>query len=217
MTFGCAAVRELAPDLALGVVGGAERAELLLHVNACPHCQSLVAELSETADLLMLLAPEAEPSPGFTRRVLAEMGVGRRRLPWRSIAAAVAAAAAASILSIAVVRIVDEGVPAKTSVASAPRFDSAAMVGSGDRNAGTVFVSHSNPASINVSVDYAVPDGTYEVHLVQGSTSRVLGSMTVSENHGVWSGTISGNRLAAAHVALVDANGTRVCEGVLKS
>ncbi len=46
----CSEVRELAPELALGILGGAERAEVLLHVNGCARCQAYVAELTEAAD-----------------------------------------------------------------------------------------------------------------------------------------------------------------------
>ena len=61
----CAEVRELAPELALGILGGAERAEVVLHVNGCARCQAYVAELTEAADALPLLVPEVEPPAGF--------------------------------------------------------------------------------------------------------------------------------------------------------
>ena len=67
----CAEAREQAPELALGTLGGAERAEVILHVNGCARCQAYVDEFTEVADALPLLAPEAEPSPGFEDRVLA--------------------------------------------------------------------------------------------------------------------------------------------------
>ena len=66
----CAQVRELAPELALGILSGAERAEVLLHVNGCARCQAYVAELTEAADVIPQLAPEAEPPLGFEGRVL---------------------------------------------------------------------------------------------------------------------------------------------------
>ena len=69
--FGCAEVRELAPDLALGTLSGGERAEALLHVNGCARCQALVAELTDVADRLPLLAAELEPPPGFGESTVA--------------------------------------------------------------------------------------------------------------------------------------------------
>ena len=57
----CAQVRELAPELALGILGGAERAEVVLHLNDCARCQVYVAELTEAADVIPQLVSEAEP------------------------------------------------------------------------------------------------------------------------------------------------------------
>ena len=77
----CAEVRELAPELALGILGGAERAEVVLHVNGCARCQAYVAELTEAADAIPQLAPEAEPPAGFERRVLHRLGEARAPHP----------------------------------------------------------------------------------------------------------------------------------------
>src|SRR2546428_1666096 len=96
----CADVRELAPELALGIVGGPERAEALQHASECGPCRALVGELSEAADALPLLAAEAEPPPGFEERVLAALQAGRRRSRRRVIGALAAVAAAAAIVSI---------------------------------------------------------------------------------------------------------------------
>ena len=69
----CAAARELAPDLALGLLPGAERARLLAHLAGCASCDALVAELADVADSLLLLAPGADPPPGFESAVLARI------------------------------------------------------------------------------------------------------------------------------------------------
>src|SRR3954470_21447201 len=105
----CAEVRELAPELALGILGGAERAEVVLHVNGCARCQAYVGELTEAADAIPQLVPEREPPPGFEDRVLHHLDDGRRRTRRRWVGAAAAAAAAAAIFSITVVRVVESG------------------------------------------------------------------------------------------------------------
>ena len=69
----CADVEAVAAELALGLLGGPERAEALAHIDGCAHCRVLVDELSVTADELLLLAPGAEPSSGFEARVLAQL------------------------------------------------------------------------------------------------------------------------------------------------
>src|SRR5438874_2410749 len=92
----CADVRELAPELALGIVGGPERAEALQHASECGPCRALVGELAEAADALTLLAAEAEPPPGFEERVLAALKAPQRRSRRRAAVMVAAAAAAAA-------------------------------------------------------------------------------------------------------------------------
>lgn len=71
----CAELEELAAELALGTVSGAERAGALDHLAGCAACRALVEELAGVADRLLLLAPVIEPPPGFESKVLARMGV----------------------------------------------------------------------------------------------------------------------------------------------
>jgi Putative zinc-finger len=66
----CAAVRELAAELALDVLDGDERAAALAHLQTCAGCRDEVASLTRAADELLLLAPEAAPAPGLEQRVL---------------------------------------------------------------------------------------------------------------------------------------------------
>ncbi|HYX44819.1 MAG TPA: zf-HC2 domain-containing protein, partial [Acidimicrobiales bacterium] len=63
----------LAPELALGTIDGAERAVLLSHLAGCANCRELADQLAGEADRLLLLAPPAEPPPGFETRVLSRM------------------------------------------------------------------------------------------------------------------------------------------------
>lgn len=95
---GCAEVRALAPELALGIAGGDERARALEHLAGCPDCRRYLEELAETADELLLLAPTEEPPVGFESRVLerlpAKPRVRRRFRPLAAVGAAAAAAAA---------------------------------------------------------------------------------------------------------------------------
>jgi hypothetical protein len=71
----CAELEELAAELALGTVAGAERARALDHLAGCASCRELLDQLARVADNLLLLAPVIEPPPGFESRVLARMGV----------------------------------------------------------------------------------------------------------------------------------------------
>lgn len=69
----CAEVEALAPELALGTIDGAERAAILSHLAGCAKCRDTTDQLAGVADGLLLLAPPAEPSPGFETRVLTRM------------------------------------------------------------------------------------------------------------------------------------------------
>ncbi|HEY8527491.1 MAG TPA: zf-HC2 domain-containing protein [Acidimicrobiales bacterium] len=70
----CAEVREAAPDLALGLVTGRERAAYLDHLERCGPCRADVSALAVTADDVLLAGPRAEPPPGFRGRVLERLG-----------------------------------------------------------------------------------------------------------------------------------------------
>jgi anti-sigma factor RsiW len=95
--MGCEQVRELAPELALGVAEAKERDAALRHLTSCSGCRQLVAELSSVGDELLRLAPAAEPPAGFESRVLGrlvEAPTPPRRQPlarrWRLVAVAAA-------------------------------------------------------------------------------------------------------------------------------
>ena len=81
----CDEIRELAPEIALGIADGEERAEALGHVSTCAECRRAVERLSGVADELLLMAPAEEPPAGFESRVVRAIGLDqpepRRRLP----------------------------------------------------------------------------------------------------------------------------------------
>lgn len=217
-TITCAEVRDLAPELAIGVLGGAERSEMLAHIEACAPCRSLVSDLTDASELLPLLAREEEPPPGFEDRVLAALGGRRRRGRLRWLAVVAATAAAAMIVSVATVRVVDRGRDddpvragsAVSEVASAP------MVGTGGATVGWAFVSDGQPAAVAVSVDYLLASGDYAIEAVRGDGSTVkLGTVTVTDGRGVWSGTVNAPKERLTLIHLVDAAGNTVCQAYL--
>lgn len=93
--------RALAAELAMDVATGVERGRALAHLESCRECRSLVSDMAEAKDEVLLLAPEREPSAGFESRTLthlARLGRPPRAPRWRrilslSVAASVAAAA----------------------------------------------------------------------------------------------------------------------------
>jgi len=125
----CDEVREVAPDLALGLLMGEERADALAHLEQCEGCRAEVASLAVAADEVLLAAPAAAPPPGFADRVLARLAAertsasartgdglpavsspgGRDRGPSRLVTAAVLAAAAVAVVVAGVVAVVRGG------------------------------------------------------------------------------------------------------------
>jgi anti-sigma factor RsiW len=69
----CAEFAALAPELALDLLSGDERAAALAHLAGCRACQANLDELARTADALLLVAPSGEPPAGFESRVLARL------------------------------------------------------------------------------------------------------------------------------------------------
>lgn len=215
----CAEVRELAPELALGILGGAERAEVVFHVNGCARCQAYVAELTEAADVIPQLVPEVEPPPGFEARVMRALGEGDRRTRRRWLAAVASVAAAAVIVSVTVVRVVESNddtqgaLPSVTTVRQAPVAVSMEG-GAAGAPAGWAYVS--NGHGVAVSVDYGSGSGSFGVRVEpSGGSAETIGTVNVESGRGSWTGHSEQALDTGSRIALVDASGNEVCHGTV--
>jgi len=209
----CVTARERAPELALGILDGEERAEMLVHLDECSSCQAVAAEHSEVADLFAHLAPHVDAPLGFERRVVGAFRSERRIFTRRAILTAAAVIAAATIASIAVVRVVDAD--RDTPIAS-PELRTVAMVGSGGTEVGRVTVSDGVPAALAVSVDYSVPDGVYALRVKSdGAATDLIGTITIVGGRGEWNGRAEIPSRGDPRVALVTTEGSVVCEAHL--
>jgi hypothetical protein len=215
--FTCVQLREVAPELALGVLGGAERGEALVHLAGCSRCQVSVAELTEAADVLPLLAEEREPPPGFEARVLGSLSNERRRGRRRWYLSIAAAVAAAMIVSVTAVRVIDAGSePAATRTAPVALMK-AQMVSETD-GAPAGWVSVSGGRDVALAVAYGVEPGTYTVQARDGDRAPVpIGDVEISGTSGWWAGTSRVDLAPGDRIALVSGTGARVCQGTLES
>ena len=159
MSDRCAELRELAPELALGVVDGEERAWALEHLAECPDCRRRVEQLSEVADELLLLAPHREPPVGFESRVLAAAlpkPAPRRRRRWRLVLAPAAAALASAAIVLAIVapdlRLASH-YQHTLDQAHGKEFESYALRDAGGTPVGTVFSYSGSPSWVHIDVD----------------------------------------------------------------
>jgi anti-sigma factor RsiW len=214
----CDLVRESAPDFALGALTGRERADMVAHLDNCPSCQTLVGEYASVADSLLELIPEADPAGDVGAPVLAAMRPARlpRRPRWHR---RVAALAAAAIIAIAAATGITVAVLGQRDDSNSPRASSALrsapMIGSGNVTVGRVVTTNDRPPTLAVSVDYWLPDGSYQVAARdRAGAATPAGNLNVTNGRGTW----TGSTVVADHpvaITLVDQAGNVVCEGRL--
>jgi hypothetical protein len=208
---GCGAVADVLPELALGIVGGTERADVLAHLDQCSACRETTSDFAATVDALPVLLGEAEPPPGFEARTLARLAAERDRIPRRSKvqwALAVAAlVAAVMITSIAAVRIIDAG----SGTGTAADMTFARMVGHTSRPAGHAVLRSGEERYLWLDVDYGVRSASYRLETIDARNQvTVAGRVAVSGGHGAWGGEIHGP--PPTMVRLVGADGRVFCE-----
>ena len=225
--YTCVQARDAAPELALGVLDGAERAEVVEHLRNCSRCQAYVAELTEAADVLPLMTGEREPPVGFEHRVLARVHAEQRRSRRRWVVSIAAVATAATILSITAVRVIDAGSdasPAATGtpatsgppVATSPAAPAhARMISEADgMTAGWAYVTQRQ--TVMLSIAYGVTPGRYGIQVRSGNDAPVLiGGMDISASMASWMGKSSVPITDGDTISLVAADGAPVCHGTI--
>jgi len=178
----CAELAEAAPELALGILPGDERAAALAHLDGCPACRQQVSSLAGVTDQLLLLAPTAQPPAGFEQRVLASLDAGPgatpvvqvdelarqrdRERPRRRRTAVVAVAALALAACLAVAMVVWRG-----GASTSPGLATEQMRTANGAVVGQVFVHQERPAVLFMSLpgwmqqvqSYGGPGDTYSV------------------------------------------------------
>ncbi len=174
----CQETREMAAELALGIVEGEERGRALQHLADCPDCRAEVEKFSDLADELLLLSPHREPPVGFESRVLDELlpapkTRGRRRLRLVFAPAAAALAAAAFTLGIVWNDVQDgRNYNSVLEKANGKQFEAYSLYGGGSF-AGTVFSYEGAPNWLLITVDPAHRAGLQSAELVMNDGSQV--------------------------------------------
>jgi hypothetical protein len=227
----CSQMEDVAPDVALGLLTGKDRAAALAHLEDCAACRAEVASLAGVADELLLTGPEATPPDGFERRVLDRLAAARaadapppspgdgpafhsrrggRRRPGRdrpglTPRAALAAAVAAAVLVAAVLLGRDDPSPAVEERAEMTTglgvVVGTATVRFGDRPTVTVDVPGWGPT--------APPGGTYWLAVDREDGSR---SMThIGTETAVWEVPLVGDADEVTAVSVLDGEGRVWC------
>ena len=175
----CEEFRELAPELAVGIVEGEERGRALEHLADCPDCRRRVEELSEVADGLLLAAPHREPPVGFESKVLSEVLPAPPKRRRRRRLALVLTPAAAALASVAVTLGIVSGDLRDAShyhqtlqEANGKEFEAYSLY-DGGAVAGTVFSYQGRPNWLVVTVDPAHRADLTSAQLVMDDGSQI--------------------------------------------
>ena len=211
----CDEVRALAPELALNIASGEERAEALAHLVSCPECRRHVEEMSEVADGLLLLAPAREPAAGFESKVLEARPSRRRRWarPRAAAAAFVAVAAAAAGITwgagAADRRLADrqrEQTQALQEVNG--RYFEAGRILEGARVEGQAFAYAGDPSWVYCVAGPAMRDELYAVSVMTDRGRRLdLGEWDTSGGHSAWGTLLPVDLARVVSLRLVGSNG----------
>jgi hypothetical protein len=219
---GCTPTADRLPELALGILGGADRADVLAHLDQCARCRDASMAWAATVDALPALLGEAEPPAGFEARTLERIRADqadrpRRLRPRRStmqrVLSVAAIIAVAMIATLATVRILDAR-GSTTSKSATAEIASARMMGASGHDYGDAFLTSGGEPYVFLDVDYGSSSGRYRVEAVDtAKNATLIGAVTVTDGHGVWAGEASaGVGAPPAVVRLVDDQGVVLCE-----
>ncbi|MEI8238493.1 MAG: zf-HC2 domain-containing protein [Actinomycetota bacterium] len=208
----CDAVRDLAPEAALDVLPGEERALVLEHLHHCTTCRSVVDGYADVASALLLALPEADvpavveanlratsPAPAMDPA----LALSRRHVA-RPLLAVAAAVLLVGVLVIAFGR-------SDTQHIYSAQAEQLSLVTSGGTTVGTVVIDPGSSPWISMSVVGALPTATYhcEVLLADASTTPV-GNLAVANGTGTWSGPLHVDASHILQVRLISPSGDTV-------
>jgi hypothetical protein len=192
----CREVRDLIPELAMGVASGDARAPALAHLAHCTDCRRELEDAAGTVDALLLLAPEREPPTGFDARVLAALDKSppRHRMRTGLLVAAAVVLVATLAAGLTWSRGADDREVAGQyrevlSIADGSYLRAADLQIDGT-SSGNVLAYDGRPSWLFVTVEDA-PPGNYHVRLV-GTDGRTgwIGTCTVQDGTGSWGTTV---------------------------
>jgi hypothetical protein len=188
----CDGCRELAPELALGLLGGDERAAALAHLQTCERCRDDVAALTGLHERIRVLVPPVEPPAGFETRVLARLaqaGQPRMRRQWgRRLALATAAVFAVGVAFVGG-WVAGEATPATPAAPQVRPAVLAVALTAGDRPVGQLFIEPAEPSWIYLYVD--APSGAAHLKcefLRRDGSSAATAMLTVRSGDAHWGG-----------------------------
>jgi hypothetical protein len=199
----CDAMRDDLNEFALGTLSGRSRALVLDHLEGCAHCTAESEALADAADMLLWLAPEAEPPLGFETRVIERFrGAGaKRQFNRRRISIFAVAALMIVVLGVGVGAVAtSQGGGSHPSATQRPI--TGRLVSDG-HVLGDVTISAGSPSWMTMDVDTGKLSGLVwcEVTFANGR-SETVGKFTISHGYGSWVAPIraSGHDVRSARI-----------------
>jgi Putative zinc-finger len=203
----CDEIRDLAPEIALGVADGEDRAEALRHLSTCAECRRLVEQLSQVADELLVLAPAHEPPAGFESRVVdaiaPERPPRRSRARWLTprwlgsrLAPALATAAVTAAALIAVYaddRRTAERYRETLAQADGQYFQAEPLRDETGARGGVAFGYEGSPSWVFLTIDPEQRDAVTRAELVTREGRTVPLRSLELDREGSWGGAIPVN------------------------
>jgi hypothetical protein len=221
----CEHLHEIAPEVALGIADGEDRAWALEHLDGCPACRARIERLSDLADELLLLAPAVEPPAGFEARVGDAVSPGSRRpsffrrrfvIPAAAALAAAACAAGAVWFALSDDRNLADSYRATLAVANGEYFDAAPMVLPGGKKAGYVYGYQGRASWVLAIVYEGVADANYQLEVVTRDGRQMpLRPLSVTDGHGSAGGVTAVPYDQIAQIRLLDSGGREVADSDL--
>ena len=199
----CTDLEAIAPELALGIADGAERAAALSHLAHCPRCQQLVEDLGRLADDLLLLGPEIEPPLGFETRVRDRIAATSARTGKRPRLRVLAAAAA--IIVVAGLGGLEAGwMSAGGHAASVATGETRSAEGTCQ-----VVAFRGHPSELVVRLEEPGDSGTYTVDALPagGGGAVALGALHLRDGRAVLDATIPTGTGRVSAVRVIDGSG----------
>jgi hypothetical protein len=197
----CTAVLEIAPDAALDLLDGAERAAVVAHLDECASCRAAVVELLDVADLTLLLTPDDQPPLGFEDRVMASLKPSQATSPvgrWL--------VAAAIVIVVTLGAVATGLVVASHHSVSIPSEVAVVHTASGS-DLGRVVVTGGEQPWLFMSLNDQ-SQGAYACQLVKADGTTVdLGEFDGDISRSDWSGKVPVPRDQIAGVRVTDAAG----------
>ncbi|MGW1893683.1 hypothetical protein ACWCP6_26045 [Streptomyces sp. NPDC002004] len=213
----CDRLRDVAEELALGVLPAGERAAAMEHLDRCSACREHVHELSRTADAVLDLVPAADPPPGFEERVLQRLGLpatrsSRRPRRGRRLALALAAAVASVALGgLGWTLGTNFGQPPSITSAQSPgqQLRAARLTGDG-HEMGHAYLFSGPSSWMFMSLDAPGHSGPVSCQLQRADGSRVTaGTFTLPKDGDGYYGTgFPASSSPVTDVRLVQADGS---------